>query len=109
MAEKVAADKAAKEAARAAERERKAMEAAEAKRYPIDDLELLGEQSAKAATAGALPEQFTYLPESWGITQRAIHLQGGLPDCHGPGSLLDRFRGDGVSGMHDQGHCRLML
>ena len=54
LAEKAAADKAAKEAAKVAEKERKAVEAAEAKRYPIEDLELLAEQSAKAAAAGTL-------------------------------------------------------
>ena len=53
-AEKVAADKAAKEAARIAEKERKAAELAEAKRYPLEDLELLAELKAKALAAGML-------------------------------------------------------
>ncbi|KAK9806531.1 hypothetical protein WJX73_007900 [Symbiochloris irregularis] len=63
-AEKVAADKAAREAARLVEKERKAAEAAEAKRYPLEDLELLAELRAKALAAGTdAPAEDVPLPE----------------------------------------------
>ena len=67
-AQKASAEKAAKEAARQAEKERKAAEAAEAKRYPLEDLELLAEQRAKALAAG-------------GSACKACHLHAGT-ECN---------------------------
>lgn len=52
--EKRAEEKRQREAARAAEKERKREEALEAKRYPMEDLQLLDELKQKAAAQGGL-------------------------------------------------------
>ena len=54
-AEKKAEEKKAKEGARLIERERKKADALEAKRYPMEDLQLLQELTAKADSEGATP------------------------------------------------------
>ena len=51
-AEKKAEEKKAREEARLIEKERKKAEALEAKRYPMEDLQLLQELSAKAGLEG---------------------------------------------------------
>ncbi|MCJ1461823.1 hypothetical protein MMC07_000422 [Pseudocyphellaria aurata] len=66
-AQNSAVEKAERERIRREERERKQRELAEAKRYPIEDLEHLQEQRAKAAEEGtASPAEDVPLPEMMG-------------------------------------------
>ena len=60
-AEKKAEEKKAREEARLIERERKKADALEAKRYPMEDLQLLQEVSAKAASEGRTFSIFSLL------------------------------------------------
>ncbi|KAK9817866.1 hypothetical protein WJX72_003391 [[Myrmecia] bisecta] len=56
------------------ERERRRLEAAAARRYPIDDLELLRELRYKAQQSGALPPSDTLPTPEWLTPEQSEHL-----------------------------------